>query len=230
MCSSAGSRSQQVTEEPKFFGPFGENSIPGASSARSYVYGQAGARRGTAQENRDRMTGYITSAAENPVLAESVDLARRQIRGDYLDGSPQLADYLDRIQSMAERGGADEEAAIRSRFQRGGVNFSTGQQLASQGVRAARRTQGEDNASRIMFGNYGQERQIQQRSPGMAESSLAAPINFLGQLNPALYDDLSKESDLIMKMATGGGLATPNVSVVQKPGALDYATQILGVL
>jgi hypothetical protein len=216
------------TVDAKYYGPFGESKIERGPGMRDYIYDQLISRRSEGANNRAAVKSGIMSAVGNQAMPEAVDLARRQIRGDYLGGGPELTAGLDRMQSAAERYGADEEAAAREGMSRAGVGFSTAAQQGQQSARAARRAQMGDVVARTMATNYQNERQIQQQSPQMASQALSQPLEWLGNLNPNLYNDLGMEGDLTMKMAGGGTTATP--TVMQKPGLFDYAMGVLGMI
>lgn len=229
MCSLGGG-SKTTTADPKWFGAFGEGSnIPGQTQRDSFYAPNMSAYL-QAQANTPNLVNALKSGANNGGWKEAEGLARSQIRGDYLEGSPQLSKQISQIQGRAERGAANQSADIRSAMSRAGVGFSTANQQAQQASGAAARASAADTASNVMAENYGRERAIQQSSPQMLDTALSSPVNYLGQLNSAYFDPLNKASDLTMKLSGNGSLATPNISVQQKPGAIDYFTSILGAI
>ncbi|MDR1190324.1 MAG: hypothetical protein LBK60_01495 [Verrucomicrobiales bacterium] len=223
--------------DPKWFGPFGETHndweggrlgvVSQGVNQRKYVWDQAEARRGQADANRRFITDKIYEAANSPALPEVLGLMRRQLRGDYLSGSPELRERLAQITAAGERAGADEEAAARDGLARAGMRFSTPMQQAQQAARAARRAQARDTATGEGWQDYRAERMIQQQAPTSVFAALSEPLNNTGQLNPALYNDLDSELTLLMKGINGGTMQNPQL--IQKPGAMDMAQQALSM-
>jgi hypothetical protein len=224
--------------DPKWFGPFGETHkgedggnlgvVKQGVDNRKYVWDQAAARRGQADANRRFVTEKIYESANSPALPEVLGLMRRQVRGDYLPGAPELNARRAQIQAAGERAGADEEAAYRGGLSRAGVGFSTAGQQTQQAARAARRAEAREKAANTNWQDYRAERMIQQQSPTSIFAALTEPLNNTGQLNPALYNDLDSELSLLMKGVNGGMMQNPQL--IQKPGAMDMTQQALGMV
>lgn len=221
------------TTNPVYFGPFGEgSSTPNldAMRLRSKIWSNMEGADQQANANTARLTGSINTAATNPGWGEAGQLAQKQIRGIYLNGSPQLQKQLDANQAAASRDAANQAADIRSGYAKNGVAFSTADQQAQQAAQAAANATAQKTNADIIAENYAKERQIQQASPDLLNTALTSPINIEGQANPALYDPLNKQAQLVTSLATGGSTTNPDVTVTQKPSAINYAQQILGLI
>lgn len=232
MCfgGGGGTTTNTTTTNPIWYGSFGETSNGTGLAVRNGLYPQVTSAQALAQANNTNLTGQIQSAAQNPGWQTVQNLAQGQLQGDYLSGSAPLSDQIQSIQARAERDASNQASGIRDGMERAGIGFSTANQQAQQANSTAQRSAAMDMAAGVMSNNYARERGYQQSSPGMLDTSVSQPINYLGQLSGAYFDPLNKATDSTMKLAGVSMLGTPNVTVTQKPGALDYATGILGAL
>lgn len=230
MCDSAGQSSTQVTQNPQFFGPYGTGASQKGLDTANAVSDASTAPFAQSQAIAKSTAAKATTAANDPGLSAANGLYRSEINGDYLNGSPALTAQENATQAMANRAAGDQSAQIRSSDQRAGMAFSTADRQAQQGAQATQNANAMQSNAQAALQNYQNERGIQQQAPGQLNTNLSNQLN-LGQAGiSALYSPLTAQANLNSGLFAGGQVATPNTAIVQKPGLIDYATQILGAL
>lgn len=193
----------------------------GGSDIRGSVYGDRANRTGQWMTRADTAAGNLDTRAADPFWGQAYNNFQAQSRGDYLAGSPQLDGQISGMRQQSQREQGDTQADIKSRYARTGQTLSTGvnQQLLQSG--AAARARSDANQSAIIGQNYVRERDFQNRAPQSAEYVSNIPGNLAAQATGLQFDPMGKSSQLATSMS--GGASTNNPTVIQKPGALDYA-------
>lgn len=230
-----GGGTKSVTSEAKWFDPLGPNGggghgPTGGPERRATVFGQLDGVRQGVSDARGRVLNSLYNASGQPGFGVQQDLANRALRGDYLSGGPPTDAAVSKMRAASDREGSNDEADQRSRMQRAGVLFSTPSSNAAAAARTARTAAANTSEAQMRSGIHNQERQYQIGSGGQLKESLAGPIDFLSQLPKASYAGMGDEGQILSGLAGNGAYITPNVQLYKQPGALDYASQIMGSL
>lgn len=201
----------------------------GGSDIRSDVYNQRNNYSGQWANRANTRAADLDTRAADPFWSDvAYPLFTSQAAGDYLSGSPQLQQQIDTMRNQTLREAGDNQADIRSRYARTGNSLSTGvnQQLLNSNA-AARARSDADNAS-IIGQNYTRERSFQNQAPQSAEYVSNIPGNLSAAATGLQFDPLGKGAQLATSLS--GGAQVNNPTVVQKPGALDYAIGAMSAL
>jgi hypothetical protein len=228
-CFGGGTNTQ--TTQPTYTDAFG-NRGPNkqATKLRAGVWSDMQGLQPQANANTADVQTRLNSAENDPGFGQMGSLAREQIAGKYLHGSPELTNQINRIQAAGQRAGADSAANIKSMYARNGMTFGTANQQAQQASRAAYTAQAQDTAANLAASNYARERGIQNASGDELTASILNPANIAGQKNNSLYQNLNNRSGLITGLATGGTTMNPDNLVTQKPSFINYAQQVMSLM
>lgn len=194
----------------------------GGSDVRNDVYGRRSGLSGNwAYQSQVSQSELQNQANDNYWLSTAYPFFKSQTAGSYLGGSPQLTNQINTLRQQSLRELGDTQADIKARYARTGQAVSTGvtQQLLQSG--AAARARSDADQAAIIGQNYVRERDFQNRSPSSAEAVSYIPSNLRAQGVNVTFDPLTKSAQLAT--ALSGGASTNNPTVIQKPGALDYA-------
>ncbi len=249
---------QTYTDKPEYFDPLGtaQNGNPhatqgtGGPEMRANIFDYLGNNAPNYRASAEQLASGLQGAAKDPGFAAGADLARSTIAGDYLGGGPAfkqaLSDYgagveknLAGLRSASTAEAADTEANLRDRFARSGLGFSTANQQASQSAGAAATARANELESGVREGanqyttgaklnNYAAERQAQKAGVDQLGAAVGQPLEYLSQVPTAYLSPESQAAQIIAGLAGSGQIATPQSTIVKKPGALDYTSAILG--
>lgn len=174
--------------------------------------------------------GGLNEAATNPGWQDAENLARSQISGDYLHGSPELDNAMASVRAAEGREFGDTAANLRDQYSRSGMSFGTGAQQAEQAARAAAeaRASGTESAARLQ--NYQTERGIQQQSPEMLHSALSHPIDYLSQVGSAVTGPQTQLAQVVKGLWGNGQITPVPQDVVENPGILGQVFGTVGKL
>lgn len=193
------------------------NSSMGTNGAYAQSQGIAQTASNTAQAN-----------ANSPIYGQAQQLYGDELSGKYLNGSPALTGQLDATQALANRAAGDQSQQIQSGMNRAGMGFSTANQQAQQGAQATQNANAMQSNASAVLQNYENERQLQQGAPAAAAQSQnaqnAQSQNAIGDLYTPQNAQASLNSTL------WGSNSQPNETVLQQPGALDYLSQVIGMI
>lgn len=226
-----GGGTQQVTQNPVWYGPYGETGTnQKAIDDRASVMNASYPNFQKSQTIANQTAGMAQQGAQNPGFSQVNSLANNELNGKYLNGNPALTNQIASVQQQANRAAGDQAAQIRSGQQRAGMGFSTANQEAQQGAQAAQNANAMNTSANATLQNYQTERANQNNAGNLLNSNLTNQLNLNQAGISALYSPLSAQANLQTGLYTGGQTATPNTQIIQKPGMLDYASQILGML
>lgn len=196
-------------------GPYGESSDPAAQGLQQQAIKNAAGVQPQAQN-------LAAGAAANPVWGSVSKMLNDQAQGKYLSGSPELRGQINAVQTLADRQAADQNANMRSQYNRGGLNWSTANQQAQQAQSAASRLGGMEQANRLIGQNYTNERGYQQNTGALAQQALQAPIDLLyrpatdaghvlsgvpSQMNSAMVQEQTPWGQAMNLISSLGGMA-----------------------
>ncbi len=221
--------STQSKIQPSWVDPLGpSNSDPtGAKGLRTDIFGQLPGQTAKASEAAGATAGAATAAAGNAGWGDAAKLATDQINGKYLFGSPALDDAMAQMRSGSAASAANDNARIRSNYERNGMTFGTTSQEAEQNNNAVNQAGVNQAEAAAREQNYAGERQIQQGSTGMLNTALGSPVNYLQQAESDYLAPLSQEAQIVSGMTSGGASSHAQPDTVVTPGNVE---QLLGSL
>lgn len=198
---------------------------------------------GRAAANRTAWAARDGAASFAPVR----DYGQRVLRGDYLNGSPQLDRALAASRAASDRGAqnamadaranfAGQSAGIQSQFARNGMSFGTANQQATEASRAAleasmargeqdRLAQIAAQESQARLQNYMSERAAQAQAPATIAMAAEKPFQMLSTIPDVEAGGLTPAAGLVSALAGGGQATTDSY---YKPGVYDHALAGLG--
>lgn len=225
-----GGSTDQVTQDPTYFGPYGTGVQPQGQTNADAISKASQDPFAQSQAIAQNTAATATQNAASPVYGAANGLYENEVQGDYLNGNPALTKQLQATQQQANQSAGNQVAQIKGADQRAGMQFSTADQEAQQGAQAQQNATAQETNAGAINQNYQNERQIQNQAPQLANQNQANQLN-MGQAGiSALYSPLTAAANLNTGLYSGGSVATPNTALIQQPGALDYLTQILGAL
>lgn len=225
-----GGGASQVTQNPIYYGPYGTGASPqGAATAGDL--GSANKVAASQSYPIAQRTAQMTSAgASSPIYGQASSLYGNEVAGNYLNGNPALTNQLASNQAASNRSAGDQSAQIRGADQRSGMQFSTANQQAQQGAQASANANAMNTNANAIASNYANERQIQNQAPELLNQSQTAQAN-LNQAGVNAYQQpIATAANINSGLFSGGQVAVPNTSLIQNPSALDYASQIIGMI
>lgn len=194
----------------------------GGSDIRSDVYGRRNNYAPSWGGRADTSSAALESKAADPVWGTAWQLGSDIVGGKYLGGSPQLTDQINTMRQQSERESGDMQNRVRSQYARTGNTISTGVNQQLLNADAAARGRSEANQSAILGQNYGRERDMQRQAvAGQLQDAANGPSNLRALATQVQMDPLKSSADLAVELSGGAQTNTP--TVIQKPGALDYA-------
>lgn len=137
--------------------------------------------------------------------------AQATVRGDYLNGSPQLDAAVAQMRASAGREAADASANIRDQFQRNGMSWGTANQQAQQSAQAAATAKANDTEAGARLQNYATERQNQMQGTDLLRGAYAAPTELLSQSQTARLANLAQMAQIIAGLAGNGQIVKPDL-------------------
>ena len=195
---------------PDYYDPLGPGR-GGGPGMRAGVYKDLRALQPELMARAGEIHDRAASAAGNPGFVEATDLARSNIRGDRLRGSPELDTMVGRMRASGAREGANSAAGIRDQFARNGMTFSTANQQAQQGAQAANTARSGDTEAQMRLGNHVTERANQNNAVGQLEAAQSAPLNYLQMgANPELLP-LAQIAAMVQGLSGNGQLVKPDI-------------------
>lgn len=199
----------------------------GGPEQRAQIMTDLGANRTAILNATNNSRRALNKAAVDPGWREGADLARAQIRGDYLAGSPQLDAAMAGVRAAENREFGDAAANVRDQYARSGVGFGTANQQAEQAARAAAsaRASGVESAARLQ--NYQTERGIQQESPNLLHNTLGRPVDYLSQIPAAITGPQTQLAQIVKGLFGQGQIQVQPQDIVEDPGMLG---QIFGTV
>ncbi len=232
---------QTYTDKPQWFDPLGPSSVgydkkgkpvqnfnpSGAPQMREGIFNQIDETHPVTTASSHELAGRLAEASNDPGWADAQGNARATIRGDYLNGSPQLDAAMAATRRSQMNAAADSNARQGAQFARNGMTFSTANQQANQANNAAAAAAAGNTEAQARLANYTAERQNQIKGTEQLEAATAAPLNYLENIPNALLNPLATEASLISGLSTGGPIATPSSTIVKKPGTGDYISGAL---
>jgi hypothetical protein len=229
MCGGGTTTEQQ---NPQYFGPYGQGTA-GSTTGQSTATDVSNASQpafAAAQTIGANSAGMASSNAQNPGYGTANGLYNSELQGNYLNGSPALSAQENSNQTQANRAAGDQAAQIKGSDARAGMSFSTADQQAQQGAEAQQNANAMNTNAQLIGNNYANERGIQNQAGAQMNQHLANQLNMNQAGISALYSPLTAQANLNTGLWAGGQVSTPNAEIIQNPGPLDYAGQILGML
>lgn len=204
---------------PTSVGPGGRPNFgaTGAPQMRSTLFNYLGGYiPGMAQAGQNYASA-LGKAASDAGWNQAAGVARGNLAGQYLNGSPQVdrAIAANRNAQMADA--ANEGARIRSQYNQNGMGFSTGAQQADQANRTAAATQAAQNAANTYMQNYMAERANQNAAGQQLVQATAAPLNYLSQVPGAYTSGLTSAGNLLTGLSSGGQMFNTGASGSYNP-------------
>lgn len=231
------------TDKPQWYDPLGPASIgangqqtfttTGGVPLRDQVFNYLGNATNSLQNNASHLNAMGASAAADPGFTSAAALARRNINGDYLHGSPEFDAAMNAARTRTMADASDADARIQQQYGRAGMGWSTANQQARQANRSATAARAGETEAAARGANYMAERANQNAGAGQLQSALSTPMSYLSQANTNTLGPLSQAASIIQGLSGSGSVATPNSMVMKTPGALDYlssGTSALGGL
>lgn len=229
-CTDGGTTT--ATTNPVFFGAYGngtagsqqgQNTANQVSTDSQSAYSQA-------KNIADQSAAMASTNAQNPGFGAANGLYNSEIQGNYLNGSPQLSSQLASNQTQANRAAGDQAAQIKGSDARAGMSFSTADQQAQENAQAQQGANAMNTNAQLIGSNYANERNIQNQAPSQLNANMSNQLNQNQAGISALYSPLSAQASLNSGLYSGGQVATPDSTVIQKPSGLDVVGQVLGML
>jgi hypothetical protein len=227
-----GGGSTTATTSPVYYGPYGAGrtgSAQGQAQAQN-ISTAAAPVLGQAQAIGNQSAAMANQDAQNPGYGTGTSLYQNEAAGNYLNGSPALTNQEQENQASANRAAGDATAQQKSSMERAGMGFSTSNQEAAQNATAQQNANAMNTNAQLIGQNYENERNIQNQAPQEMNQNMANQVNMNQAGISALYSPLTAAANLNSSMWTGGQAINPDSTVIQQPGMLDYAGQILGML
>jgi hypothetical protein len=169
------------------------------------------------------------TGARDPGWGDARTLAGSTIRGDYLNGSPQLNKAVGQMRSAAGREAGDAAANIRDQFSRNGMSFGTANQQAQQSAQAAATARANDTESAMRLDDYQQERQNQVNAVDMLGNATTIPVQLQQAADKAGMSELeylSQMAQIVQAMSGNGQLIKPDM--VEEIGLGDQFMKAVG--
>jgi hypothetical protein len=169
------------------------------------------------------------AGARDPGFGDARALAGSTIRGDYLNGSPQLNTAVGQMRASAGREAGDAAANIRDQFSRNGMSFGTANQQAQQSARAAATARANDTESAMRLQNYQQERQNQMNAVDMLGNATTIPVQLqqaADRANMSELEYLSQMAQIVQALSGNGQLVKPDM--VEEIGLGDQFMKAVG--
>jgi len=171
MARVCGESTSQV--KPKWYDPLGptgfKRGVPqfgttGGPEQREAIFSQLANLFPAMQDSSGRAASYAETAADNPGYGAARDLATRELRGEFLNGSPALNDFISRMRAQNVAEGENAAARMRSQYQSNGLPWSTANQQAQQAAQAAGTAKADATEAATRLANYQNERGMQQNA------------------------------------------------------------------
>lgn len=212
-------------QQPNWYDPLGPAAMTrggkpifaptGGVPLRTDVFNAIGAQIPAWMANADQSANLLGTAATDPGWEAAAKLARGEINGDYLNGSPALDNAMSSMRAASSATSANAAARARSQFAQNGMSFGTGNQEAEQNAAAGNTASANNAEAQARLQNYEAERGIQNQAPALLNSSLSSPINYLAQIPNQYLGPLSQITQIVSGLAGSGKTAQPD-TLVQK--------------
>lgn len=211
--------SQSQKNTSKWIDPLGPRGArgTGAPQMRDQLFGYLRSNQGAMNQAGQDFAGELKSAATDPGFRSAGNLARREIAGDYLGGSPELNRAMAYNRAASISSAADQDARIRSNYGRNGMAFSTGAQQAQQAGRAAANTAAEQTNAQAYLQNYLAERANQNNAVNALAAAKQAPLSYLSGVSNALISPLTQAGNLLSGLSSGGQVISTGSSGTYSP-------------
>lgn len=220
------------TNVPQWYDPLGPASIgpkgqqtfttTGAIPQRDQIFDYLGNATNQLQSNAQNINAMGATAASDPGFTAAADLARKNINGDYLNGSPQLDAALNATRTRTMADASDADSRLQQQYGRAGMGWSTANQQAQEGNRAAAAARAGETEAAVRGQNYATERANQNNGASQLSSALSTPMSYLSQANQNTLAPLAQAANIVQGLSGAGQVATPNSLIMKTPGALDY--------
>lgn len=217
-----GSKNKATAIPTDVYNAYGEKNTPntGAITSRDNIFGRVNDQHFQSQATgfADQYRRALQGAAVDPRLGAVSDYGSAVLRGDYLQ-SPQVTNYANQAADGINAAGADNARRVGATFARGGQGFSTGMLQALQSARAAAAQKAATTRAGILMQGYQQERGLQQGASDIVSGAVAQPLNYLGQVNNAMYAPLQAQAGLTTQLLGSNQVREP--TQVQEPTFAD---------
>lgn len=237
-----GSVKKEV-QQPVFFDPMGPTQevydprknrryqwfeSTGGHAPRADIFNYLSGQQPGLRQWASDFTGRLGSAAANPGFGSQAALARRTLEGAYLTPSSQMEQAMATMRRRAGADAADQVANLQSQYGRAGLGFSTANQQAAQAAQAASTARADELEAATRLQDYQTERGRQMMAGDLLQSAVSTPLEYLSKVPQAVTDPQARIAQIISGLASGGQIATPDMAMIKKPGALDYLVQLVG--
>lgn len=235
-----GPKVDQQTISPEWFDPLGPDASDkhkptGGPEYRKKIFNSMSNSRAQADKFTNKAQGWMYTLGGDSNFDKFNWNRMRQLgvdtlNGKYLDGGKYLDPAVSKMRNASAANVSTGQAAARSAASRAGVAFSTADQEAQDSVRAGARATADQMEANMRQGVYLDERKQQPTGGSLLIEGANAPLNALNQATNSIYSPIAKEAQIVQGLSGGGTYMTPEVVQTQKPGGLDYATQIASSL
>jgi hypothetical protein len=159
----------------------------------------------------------LGTAANNPGWQSAQTNAQQNASGARLAGSPEVDRALaySRAQTMSDA--ANQEARIKSGYEKNGMGWSTAAQQAEQSSNATANASANATDANARMQNYLAERQNQNAAGGQLAQATGAPLNYLSQISSAYSAPMSQAAQLVAGLGSGGSIYSAGQSGTSNP-------------
>lgn len=180
--------------------------------------------------NTQNSVNALRAAAANPGYADAAQLARDEINGKYLNGSPQLDAAINDTRTNAMREAQDQNARLRGQFEQNGMAFGTPQQQAQEASQGLQSSNANQAADAMRLANYQTERQNQDTAVNRLDQATGSPVNYLSQVNASELSPLSSIAQMVAGLSGGSSTSYQPQDIVNNQGYLRQLTSTVGSL
>jgi hypothetical protein len=184
---------------------------------RDSLFGYLRSNQGAMNQAGQDFAGALKTAANDAGFGSAGNLARGEIAGNYLNGSPALDRAMAYNRAASISSAADQDARIRSNYGRNGMAFSTGAQQAEQAGRAAANASAAQTNAQTYLQNYLGERANQNNAVNLLAAAKQAPLSYLSGVSNALVSPLTQAGNLLSGLSSGGQTITTGTSGTYSP-------------
>jgi hypothetical protein len=213
---------------PKWYDPLGPSAVgrrgkqifspTGAPQMRESIFNELTARQPGLMDSAANTSAAFRTAANTPGFRDATKLATDTIRGDYLDGSPQLDKALTSMRTASAAEGANAASRMRSQYQSNGLPWSTANQQAQQGAQTQATAQSNATEAQARLANYQQERANQMAATTLLDQSTGTPLQYLQMADAGELGPLTWIAQLISGLSGNGQIMKPDILQKQSIG------------